>query len=48
MRSHSYGNELYLHQNEISFSYQLRDGKRAACNHGVMDARGRLLITKEA
>ena len=28
--------------------YQLRNGKRAACNHGVMDARGRLLSTKEA
>ena len=27
---------------------QLRNGKRAACNHGVMDARGRLLSTKEA
>ena len=26
----------------------LRNGKRAACNHGVMDARGRLLSTKEA
>ena len=24
----------------------LRNGKRAACNHGVMDARGRLLSTK--
>ena len=30
---------LYLH---------LRNDKRAACNHGVMDARGRLIITKEA
>ena len=28
--------------------YQLRNGKRAACNHGVMDARGRLLSKKEA
>ena len=27
---------------------KLRNGKRAACNHGVMDARGRLLSTKEA
>ena len=27
---------------------QLRNGKSAACNHGVMDARGRLLSTKEA
>ena len=27
---------------------QLRNGKRAACNHGVMDARGRFLSTKEA
>ena len=27
---------------------ELRNGKRAACNHGVMDARGRLLSTKEA
>ena len=26
----------------------LRNGKRAACNHGVMDARGRLLSIKEA
>ena len=26
----------------------LRNGKRAACNHGIMDARGRLLSTKEA
>ena len=26
---------------------KLRNGKRAACNHGVMDARGRLLSTKE-
>ena len=26
----------------------LRNGKRAACNHGVMDARRRLLSTKEA
>ena len=26
----------------------LRNGKRAVCNHGVMDARGRLLSTKEA
>ena len=26
----------------------LRNGKRAACNHGFMDARGRLLSTKEA
>ena len=25
----------------------LRNGKRAACNHGVMDSRGRLLSTKE-
>ena len=24
----------------------LRNGKRAACNHGVMDERGRLLSTK--
>ena len=29
-------------------SIHLRNGKRAACNHGVMDARGRLLSTKEA
>ena len=28
--------------------HNLRNGKRAACNHGVMDARGRLLSTKEA
>ena len=28
--------------------HQLRNGKRAACDHGVMDARGRLLSTKEA
>ena len=27
---------------------KLRNGKRAACNHGVMDARRRLLSTKEA
>ena len=27
---------------------KLRNGQRAACNHGVMDARGRLLSTKEA
>ena len=27
---------------------KLRNGKRAACNHGVMDTRGRLLSTKEA
>ena len=27
---------------------KLRNGKRASCNHGVMDARGRLLSTKEA
>ena len=27
---------------------QLRNGKREVCNHGVMDARGRLLSTKEA
>ena len=26
----------------------LRNGKRAACNHGVMDAHGRLLSMKEA
>ena len=26
----------------------LRNGTRAACNHGVMDARGKLLSTKEA
>ena len=26
----------------------LRNGKRAVCNHRVMDARGRLLSTKEA
>ena len=25
----------------------LRNGKRAACNHGVMDASGRLLSTKK-
>ena len=29
-------------------SGKLRNDKRAACNHGVMDARGRLLSTKEA
>ena len=29
-------------------STKLRNGKRAACNHGVMDARGRLLSAKEA
>ena len=28
--------------------HYLRNGKRAACNHGVIDARGRLLSTKEA
>ena len=27
---------------------RLRNGKRAACNNRVMDARGRLLSTKEA
>ena len=27
---------------------KLRNGKRAACNHGVMDARRRLLSKKEA
>ena len=32
----------------ISCCFKLRNGKRAACNHGVMDARGRLLRTKEA
>ena len=32
----------------LSTVKQLRNGKRAACNHGVMDARGRLLSTKEA
>ena len=28
--------------------WELRNGKRATCNHGVVDARGRLLSTKEA
>ena len=32
----------------ISKRNNLRNGKRAAYNHGVMDARGRLLSTKEA
>ena len=27
---------------------KLRNGQRAACNHGVMDACGRLLSTKDA
>ena len=27
---------------------KLRNGKRAVYDHGVMDARGRLLSTKEA
>ena len=45
---------LHLGQNVIKFFTtllhlgQLRNGKRAACNHGVMDARGRLLSKKEA
>jgi len=33
---------------QVGSSIYLRNGKRAACNHGVMDARGRLLSTKEA
>ena len=28
----------------LSCAVKLRNGKRAACNHGVMDARGRLLL----
>ena len=28
--------------------FNLRNGKRAACNYEVMDALGRLLSTKEA
>ena len=32
----------------ITFVVHLRNGKRTACNHGVMDTRGRLLSTKEA
>ena len=32
---------------ETEKELQLRNGKRAACNNGVMDARGRLLSTKE-
>ena len=31
----------------IPFVVYLRNGKRAACNHGVMDARGRFLSTKK-
>ena len=39
-----------MFNNQFSFKmYQLRNGKRAACVHRVMDdARGRLLSTKEA
>ena len=32
----------------VFLDLKLRNGKRATCNHGVMDARGRLLSTKEA
>ena len=38
---------IYYYYKPLS-SINLRNGKRAACNHGVMDARGRLLSTKEA
>jgi len=31
----------------LTLAKQLRNGKRAACNYRVMDARGRLLSTKE-
>ena len=39
---------LLLFLKTITGNQNLRNGKRAACNHGVMDARGRLLSTKEA
>ena len=39
--------KLQIKQDKVE-AKQLRNGKRAACNHGVMDARGRLLSTKEA
>ena len=39
---------LFLNFQKYIISLYLRNGKRAACNHGVMDARGRLLSTKEA
>ena len=32
----------------LQITYNLRNGKRVACNHGVTDARGRLVSTKEA
>ena len=37
----------FLKKNCFALSLkQLRNGKRAACNHGVMDAHGRLLIAE--
>ena len=41
---------LFLYLNNVEHMYSLRNGKRAACNYRVMDARGciRLLNTKEA
>jgi len=42
-----------IEENELVYRRQLkekllRNGERAACNYRVMDARGRLLSTKEA
>ena len=42
------GDDLVLIQTFLPYYVNFRNGKRAACNHGVMDARGRLLCTKEA
>ena len=41
----SFEEEIVL---SLKDSFQLRNGKRAACNYRVMDARGRLLSTREA
>ena len=42
-------NSFYLNGHTLGFYPQtLRNGERAAYNYRVMDARGRLLSTKEA